>query len=129
MLDIHRDPKPLKLMYFWIGILATFGYRLIIVLNFYDPLWVKIVWYIGTIGFIIYFWSRYRIVRNYSKLIREQELVKAVRKASNITTSEKEALSYIIGTLSVTKAQVNYVIIFILSALALLAGFILDFLV
>ncbi|MDG1950904.1 MAG: hypothetical protein P8J32_08895, partial [bacterium] len=60
-MQIKTDPKPIKLFYFYIGIIATFAYRIIIVLNFYEPILVKVAWYIGTIGFIFYFWNRYKV--------------------------------------------------------------------
>jgi hypothetical protein len=55
------NPKPIRLFYFWMGLAATVAYRLIIVFSFYSPLWVKVSWYIGTVGFILYFWHRYKI--------------------------------------------------------------------
>lgn len=126
-MKIHNDPKPLRLIYFWIGVIASFAYRAIIVLNFYDPIWVKVAWYIGTIGFIFYFWSRYRVVKQFDDLIEDQKLVSAVEKAKNITKDQKKALQHIVETLDTTKAQINYVIIFIFSAIALIVGLILDF--
>ncbi len=129
MKKIETDSRAVNLIYFWIGIIAAFAYRIIIVLNFVEPEWVKIAWYVGTIGFIFYFWSRYKVVKQFSSLIHEEKLVGAVNKAGNISADQKKALSHIIKTLATTKAQVNYVIIFILSALALIAGLVFDFVV
>ena len=129
MMDFHADSKRLRLVYFWLGLIATFAYRIIIVLNFFEPIWVKVAWYVGTIGFIIYFWSRYKVVKRFSSLIHDEGLVGAVEKATNLSADQKKALSHIIETLDTTKARLNYVIIFILSALALIAGIILDFVV
>lgn len=126
MLDIHEDPRPIKLIYFWIGILATVSYRIIIVLNFFEPFWVKAAWYVGTVGFIIYFWSRYKVVKQFHSLIEEQNLVEATQQAENINAEQKQALSFVVNTLDKTKAQLNYQIIFALSGLALAAGIILD---
>ena len=119
----------MRLFYFWIGLIATFAYRVIIVLNFFEPIWVKVAWYVGTIGFIFYFWSRYSVVKQFDFLIEKYKLVSAVKKASGISKDQKTALSHIVKTLDKTKAQINYVAIFILSAIALIAGIILDFLV
>jgi hypothetical protein len=126
MLDIHSDPKPLKLTYFWLGLIATFAYRMIIVLNFFNPLWVQIAWYVGTIGFIFYFWSRYKVVKQFTRLIREQELEKSLTQVTNITEDQRSAMSHIIQSLATTKAQINYEVIFVLSILALIAGIVLD---
>lgn len=129
MKKIQVDPKPIRLIYFWIGIIATFAYRVIIVFNFFEPIWVKVAWYIGTIGFIFYFWSRYKVVKQFDDLIEDQELVSAVKKAKGITSDQRKALAHIVHTLDTTKAQVNYVVIFVLSAIALAVGIVLDFVV
>ena len=58
---IEPNPKPIRLFFFWAGITATIAYRVIIVLNLYSPFWVKIAWYVGTIGFVLYFGHRFNI--------------------------------------------------------------------
>ncbi len=128
-MQIHKDSPALRLTYFWLGLIATFSYRIIIVLNFYEPIFVKIAWYVGTIGFLIYFWNRYRVIKQFDRLIEEQKLVAAVKKAKGISSNQKKALAFIVQTLDTTKAQINYEAIFILSGLALVAGIILDFVV
>lgn len=128
-MDIHEDSKPVRLMYFWLGLIATFSYRIIIILNFFEPTWVKVAWYVGTVGFIFYFWSRYKVVKQFSFLIKEEQLVSAVKNVSGVSPEQKKALSFIVETLSKTKAQINYIMIFIMSAVALLAAIILDFVV
>jgi hypothetical protein len=40
-MDIHKDTKPLRLFYFYLGVIATFAYRIIIVLNFFEPAYVE----------------------------------------------------------------------------------------
>lgn len=128
-----KVPQPhsssIRLFYFWVGIFATIVYRAIIILNFYSAAWVKAAWYIGTIGFIIYFWHRYQISETRSKLIRERSLNDRVRAASSLPAEDKAALAYILGTLSSTKEKWNYIAIFVFSGLALATGIILDFFV
>jgi len=126
MQHIEETPKPIRLMYFWTGLIATFAYRVIIVLNFYDPVWVKIAWYVGTIGFMIYFWSRYRAVRKFQSLIDTHKLIEAAQKSDDFSSEQTEALAHILNSLHETKAQINYIAIFILSFLALFAGIYLD---
>jgi hypothetical protein len=127
-MNIQTDSKPLRLFYFYLGIIATFAYRIIIVLNFFEPAYVKIAWYVGTIGFILYFWSRYRVVQQYHELIEAQDLEKALEDPAKMRKEQTQALTHIVSTLKTTKAQLNYVIIFILSFLALIAGIGLDLL-
>ena len=53
MENIKTHSKKVRLLFFWIGVIATLSYRAVIVFNFYSNTLVKIFWYIGTIGFII----------------------------------------------------------------------------
>ncbi len=122
---VKPNPKPIRLFFFWVGIIATVSYRIIILLNFYSPLWVKIAWYIGTIGFVIYFWHRYNIAQKRTNLIRKYDLVNTV-KNSAIEPSKKQALSYLVETNLTSKSKWNSGLIFLLSLAALMLGIILD---
>jgi len=123
---VHQSPKPYRIFFFWTGIIATFAYRIIIVLNFYSPLWVKISWYIGTIGFIIYFWHRFSVEKKRAQLVEDQDLISEIEKIS-MEKNKKEALLYIVKTSLTSKSRYNSLFIFSLSFLALLVGIILDF--
>ena len=123
---VEPNPKPVRLFFFWAGLIATIAYRIIVVLNLYDPLWVKIAWYIGTIGFVLYFGHRYDIARKRAKLVRDYDLVKAVDKIQGIAPPKKEALHYLVKTSLTSKSRWNSAMIFILSLAALILGVILD---
>lgn len=116
-----------RLIYFWIGILATFMYRIIIVLNNYSQVWVQIAWYIGTIGFIIYFIHRYTVSEKRLKLIEQYKLDEKVKEAPNMSEEEKKAAYYILSTLHSSKERWNDIFIFASSGIALALGLYLDF--
>ncbi len=118
----------LKWTFFLIGIFATIAYRIIIVLNFYSPLWVKIAWYTGTIGFVLYFGYLYTLQSRRSTLAIENNLLEAVKKTKDIKGKQKHALEYIIKSNATSKAKYNSAVIFVLSVLALLVGIVLDLL-
>ncbi len=122
---IKPNPKPIRLFYFWIGIIATISYRIIIVLNIYSPLWVKVAWYIGTIGFVLYFWHRYNIEKKRTELVKKYNLIKTVVE-SEIRPQQKEALRYLVETNLTSKARWNSGLIFVLSLAALFLAIILD---
>jgi len=124
-----ENSKFLRNFYFWSGIVATLAYRIIIVLNFYSNTWVKISWYVGTIGFIIYFIHRYQISEKRSKLIKNNRLREKIKQSSQISEQDTAALDYILRTLVTSKEKWNYIFIFVLSGLALITGIILDFIV
>jgi len=120
-------PNWLRTLYFWVGVIATIAYRIIVVLNSYDPIWVQIAWYIGTIGFIIYFMHRYQISELRQQLIVNHDLAAKIEHNKPLNTNDQAALLYILKTLRSTREKWNYIIIFITSALALAAGIWLDF--
>jgi len=123
---IKPNPKFVRLLFFWSGVIATLAYRIIIVLNFYSPLLVKIFWYIGTVGFIIYFWHRYNIQKKRSELVLDYKLIDAVERNQYETQKQKEALKYIVKTSLTSKSRWNSAFICLLSILALVVGLVMD---
>jgi hypothetical protein len=127
MEEPKASPKSLRMFYFWSGIIATLAYRIIIVLNFYSTTWVKISWYIGTVGFVIYFIHRFDIAKKRSTLIVEHRLQGKMERQEHLTEDDKKALTYILRTLVSSKAKWNYYAIFVLSGIALILGILFDF--
>lgn len=125
---IEPNPKIVRLFFFWAGIIATVAYRIIIVLNWYSLLWVKVSWYIGTVGFVLYFWHRFNVAKKRAKLIKDYELIEAVDKIDCIDPQKKLALRYLVKTSLTSKSRWNSAIIFILSIVALFAGIFIDIL-
>lgn len=118
-----------KIYRYWmfvLGIIATIAYRIIVVLNYYDPVWVQIAWYIGTVGFVWYFMHRFKVENRRDRLITDLELVKKVSDGSKLNSEEKGALVYVLKGLQTSLSKWNYVAIFVLSALALIYGIIQD---
>lgn len=117
-----------RTMYFWSGVVATVAYRIIIVLTGLDQFWIKLTWYIGTVGFVIYFAHRYEISENRNKIIEQHDLENKVQNSHELNDEDKAALHYVLHSLESSKEKWNYIIIFVSSALALIAGIYLDFL-
>ncbi len=115
------------MFYFWAGIVATISYRIIIVFTDQQIFWIRLFWYLGTIGFVVYFIHRYIISEKRAKVISEHNLDEKVAKLTEIDSEDKEALSYILKSLEISHERWNYIIIFLTSAIALLVGIYLDF--
>ncbi|MBM2820744.1 MAG: hypothetical protein HW405_504 [Candidatus Berkelbacteria bacterium] len=110
------------------GIIATVAYRIIIVLTNTSDYWIKFTWYIGTIGFIIYFIHRYQISERRIKIIKDYRLKEKIGQIENLGYEDKEAMKYIFHSLDVSSEKIIFIVIFVSSALALIAGIYLDFL-
>lgn len=119
---IHPGNKYLRYFFFVAGITATIAYR---ITPFLQPFWVKVAWYVGTVGFILYFWHRSDIEAKRANLVKEYDLVGAVEK-SDITGEEKEAVAYLVKTSLTSKARWNSLFIVAASALALIGALAVD---
>ena len=124
--ELRPIHKPIRWTFFFFGAIATLAYRIIIVLNFYSPVWVKVSWYIGTVGFILYFGYLYHIQHKRAKLITDYDLIEAVNKVKNIKSKQKDALSFVVRSTYASKARWNSLFIFSLTLLALAVGITLD---
>ncbi|OGZ27673.1 MAG: hypothetical protein A2365_03445 [Candidatus Nealsonbacteria bacterium RIFOXYB1_FULL_40_15] len=122
---IEPSPKAARIFFFWTGIIATVAYRIIIFLNIYSSLWVDIAWYIGTAGFVLYFWHRYQVAKKRAELVKKYNLVEAV-EISQIEKNRKQALHYLVETSLTSKSRWNSGLIFLLSLIALILGAVLD---
>jgi hypothetical protein len=113
---------------FVLGIIATIAYRIIVVLNSYNQIYVQISWYVGTIGFVWYFAHRFNVENRRDSLITDLGLEEKIRENKVLTNSERESLVYILGSLKTSLSKWNYIAIFFFSAIALIYGFLQDFL-
>jgi len=108
-----------RILIFIIGVVATIAYRMVIVLNNYSQLWVEICWYIGTIGFILYFGHRYNVENRRDRLIEKLNLIKKTEANQPYSAEDKTALLYILKSLDTSLAKWNYIAIFFFSFLAI----------
>lgn len=125
-----EDKKPNRVyleLIFWVGIIATIAYRIIVVLNFYSQIWVDIAWNIGTIGFIWYFIHRFKISSRRAKLIEKNKLAERVMSGEKLSETDRRSISNILNGLKNSKAKANYAVIFISSILALIYSIIIRF--
>jgi hypothetical protein len=116
-----------RTLFFIAGIVSTFAYRAIVIVNNYSKFWAQMFWYTGTVGFIVYFLHRYQISQNRARLIKEHKLDSKIGGLKDLTEEEKEAMNYIFYTLKSSKEKWNSIFIFVSSAIALILGIYLDF--
>jgi len=118
-----------RVFFFWSGIIATFAYRVIVILNIYSSFLVSVAWYIGTIGFILYFGHRAYVQKKRAELVRDNDLIGVVKRMKGVKKEQKMALDYLVKSAVTSKVRLNSLFIFWLSILALVVGIILDFII
>ena len=103
---------------FFVGLFSSICFRaLLIVDELYPPLF-RPIWYGGVLGYCGFFWHRYRITRKRKGAIRGMDLIEKVRQ-NRLGDEDIKAVSYILSSIDHSKEGINYLIIFILSALAI----------
>lgn len=125
--EAKPSPRWIRNFFFWSGIIATFAYRVIVILNNYSKAWAQTAWYIGTVGFVIYFLHRYQVSGKRARLIKEHNLIAKLASNPDLDAGDREAASYIYKTLLSTKEKWNYIFIFFMSVVAFIIGIYLDF--
>jgi hypothetical protein len=111
---------------FYVGVLATICYRIIIFLNYLpNKIWTDLAWYIGTIGFAWYFAHRYRVEKQRTQTIVESKLVDKISAGKKLSAADQGVLVSTLHSLQSSKSQWNYIVIFVASGLALLADIII----
>ncbi|MFH1415665.1 MAG: hypothetical protein ABIH89_06240 [Elusimicrobiota bacterium] len=96
-----------------IGMIASIAMRIV-------PVYGKIAWYIGVIGFFVFFIYKYKVFKSRSEIIEHNDLIKKIGGHENLTEEDYDMVSKILCGISSVKERINYLFIFVLSAVALL---------
>ncbi len=115
-------------VFFIIGIIATLAVRAVTVFMHVNPVYAKIAWNIGIIGFFLFFVYRFRVSQARSEVITERHLVSKVDRGETLEREDYRALGAILCGLTSKKERINYIVIFSLSVVALGLAIYLDFL-
>lgn len=114
-------------IFFIIGLVAAVAIRAVTLLEHVDTIYSKIAWYVGVSGFFIFFIYKYSINVNRSRFIREKQLLAKIESNNTLSTEDAAHIRAILCALSSKKETVNYLIIFALSAVAIMLALYMDF--
>ena len=110
------------------GLIATIAIRVVNIAMDFSPFWAKVAWYIGVLGFLVYFLYKYRQHRVMRKFLVGSDIIQKLKKGNILSAEESKFLSSILCALRSRKDSTNYFFIFFTSALALLLGIYQDLL-
>lgn len=122
----HRYGVPVINLYFWIGLISAILLRGIIIADHYSVFWGKAIWYIGVAGYLWFFTHRYHIAKRRFGVVKDLDLLEKVRSRQKLSDKDLEGLEYLLWSLSVSKERANYLIISVLSIVAIMASLSLD---
>lgn len=114
-------------LFFWIGILSALLFRMITIAEHYNPLLSKVLWYIGVLGYLLFFVHRYNIALRRYRVIQNLDLLKKIENRDSLNPTDFDGLRYVMWSISVSKERQNYIMISIFSIAALIVAAILDF--
>lgn len=125
----HKNCKDTRASWVFvvIGVIATISIRAVTILMNFDPIYGKIAWYIGVGGFFIFFIYKFRVSQARAKLIIEKGLMDKITNQKQLAKDDYDNVGELLCSLISKKERVNYLFIFILSALALLFAVYMDF--
>jgi len=108
----------------FLGMMSAFAFRVIIVLERVEPAWVRPAWYLGAGGYVFFFFYRYRISRKRKNTIRKYQLIEKVKQGC-LSDEDREVVMYLLSSIKSSKEDINYMVIFALSVIAISADLVL----
>lgn len=121
----HTLPPTVINLFFIIGILSALAFRLLIVFTHLKPEWFRPTWYLGIIGYILFFAYRYNISQKRKKTIEEYDLIAKLENGYTLSAAERQAVSYLLASIKQSRENLNYLFIFALSIIAVLLDILL----
>jgi hypothetical protein len=113
-------------MFFGLGLLSAVAFRAIIIFQHLEPGWVRPVWYIAILGYVLFFLYRYSISRKRKRAIERFQLIEKVKANACLTDEDREVVLYLLSSIKVSLEDLNYAIIFLLSLVAVAADLLLS---
>ena len=124
--SLHIVPKYVIYSVFILGLISAIAFRAIIIFQRLEPAWIRPVWYLGTIGYFLFFLYRYIITKKRKKAIEKFQLIEKVKANACLTDNDREVVLYLLSSVKYSLEDINYAIIFLLSILAIVADLFLS---
>ena len=115
-------------VFFIIGLVAAFAVRLVVVFMNFNMLYARIAWYVGVLGFLVFFLYKFNIDRTRSRLLEQHGLVEKMDRREPLSKEEYSLVGSILCSLRSKKDRINYFIIFSTSVVVILFALYQDFL-
>jgi len=105
--------------YFILGLSTAIAFRALIVIDHVQPTWVRPVWYFGVLGNFVFFLYRFRVSVRRKKAVNEFQLIEKIQSGDPLTALDQEVIIYILRSIKLSPENINYLIIFLFSLLAI----------
>jgi hypothetical protein len=115
----HTLPPAVINLFFAIGLMSALSFRALMAIKDLQPQLFRPVWYLGIIGYILFFGFRYSITEKRKKAIRKFNLVEKLQNGEELTSNDRQVVTYILSSLQKSRENLNYLFIFVTSAIAI----------
>ena len=112
-------PEWVTWLAFAIGLTGAISLRLILIAEAYKPEFVRVFWYIGVCGNMVFFLFRSYITNRRRRLINELELIKKLQQRYKLCSEDYHALQYLVSSIHASKERWNYLVISVCSLAAI----------
>lgn len=107
-------------LFFVIGLLSALAFRVLIVFSHLRPEWFRPTWYLGIIGYVVFFAYRYNISQKRKKAIEEYGLIAKIEGKAELSAIDRQVVAYLLSSIKQSRENLNYLFIFVLSIIAVL---------
>ena len=114
----HTLPPAVINLFFIIGLISALSFRSLMALKDMQPELFRPVWYVGIIGYILFFSYRYIISQKRKRTITDYDLITKVQQGK-LQESDRQAIVYLLASIKKSRENLNYLFIFATSALAI----------
>jgi hypothetical protein len=105
--------------YFILGLATAVAFRALVVIDHLQPTWVRPVWYFGVLGNFVFFFYRFRVSARRKRAVRDYRLIEKIQSGDSLTDTDREIIVYILRSIKLSPENINYLIIFLFSLLAI----------
>lgn len=116
----HTLPTSIINLFFVIGLLSALSFRLLLIVQEVTPELFKAVWYCGIIGYILFFSFRYAISQKRKKAIVQSNLIEQLNSGKTLSEEDRLTIVYLLSSIKKSRENLNYMFIFLTSAIAVL---------
>lgn len=99
--------------------MSALSFRALMAIKDMQPQLFRPVWYMGIIGYILFFGFRYSITEKRKKAISEFHLIDKLEKGEEFSANDRQVVTYILSSLQKSRENLNYLFIFATSAIAI----------
>ncbi|MFA5089758.1 MAG: hypothetical protein WC510_01835 [Candidatus Omnitrophota bacterium] len=113
-------------LFFSVGLIATVAIRVVTMMDAYHPIYGKIAWYIGVVGFFVFFVYKFKVDSSRARVIRKAKLTDKIHAKTGLNEEDRRLLDSLLCSLSSKKDLVNYFFIFVTSIIAFIIALYID---